>query len=184
METVNTRQYRPCRAEVFAPSSDWSLIWRLSRLPGLSSELMSFNFKLLHGLLVTKERLKQLTPATSATCTHCNDLVNEDIKHALLHCQYNTGVGLSLLSAVQNLSPATTPASLLRLAFDDIPEDSELSIITFVSICLMEIWDRRFHKTKIRLYDIRATLEVRCLLLRETRFSSQLSIFGDLLSNF
>ena len=180
METVDTRQYRPCKAEISAASNDWPLSWRLCRLPGLSSEQSSFNFKLLHGLLVTKERLQQLTPATSATCTHCHDLVNEDLQHALLHCQYNDGVGQSLLSALQNLSPTITPSSLLRLELDDIPEDSELSAITFISTCLMEVWTRRFNKTKIRLYEIRATLEARCILLRETRFASQLQTFVTL----
>ena len=184
METVDTRQYRPCKAEISAASNDWPLSWRLCRLPGLSSEQSSFNFKLLHGLLVTKERLQQLTPATSATCTHCHDLVNEDLQYALLHCQYNDGVGQSLLLALQNLSPTITPSSLLRLELDDIPEDSELSAITFISTCLMEVWTRRFNKTKIRLYEIRATLEARCILLRETRFASQLQTFVDLLRNF
>ena len=39
METVDTRQYRPCKAEISAASNDWPLSWRLCRLTGLSSEI-------------------------------------------------------------------------------------------------------------------------------------------------
>ena len=56
------QQFIPCRAETRYPTNDWTVSWRLCRLPGLGSDLISFNFKLLHGLLVTRQRLHQLTP--------------------------------------------------------------------------------------------------------------------------
>ena len=101
-------------------------------------------------------------------------LVEEDLQHALLSCSYNDGVGQSLLAAVQNAHPEMTPDCLLRLELGNLPDEDELPLMTFISTCLMEIWKKRFEKLRIRLYDIRATLEARCLLLRETRFSENI----------
>ena len=172
MDIAEPRKYIPCKAELFNPRKDWDLSWRLCRLNSLGSDLTSFNFKLLHGLLVTKERLHHLTPASSPTCSHCNDHITEDLQHALLYCPYNDGVGLRLLSAVEHEVPDTTPDSLLRLELKNTPDESELSTILFISTILLEIWDKRLRKSRIKLYETRATLEAKCLLLRETRFSS------------
>ena len=146
MEDNNVRKYIPCRSELSSPTTDWEQSWRLCRQAGLGSDLDSFNFKLLHGLLVTKQRINHLTPGTPATCSHCQVCVQGDLQHALLHCSYNDGAGQALLSAVQ----------------EHLPETS----------ILMAIWDKRLSKQRITLYEIRATLEARCLLLRETRFSN------------
>ena len=173
-------QYIPCRSKTLAPANEWSLSWRLCRLNGLGSELTSFVFKLLHELLVTKSRLQQLTPKSSAICTHCNDQLPEDLQHALLFCSYNDGIGLALISALHSKIPDITPAAILRLELKDLPEDSELCTTIFLSTIFKEIWDKRLSKSRIRLYDIRATLEARCLLLRETRFRNQLATLSEL----
>ena len=184
MDRAEFRKYIPCKAELSIPRNDWDLSWRLCRLSGLGSDIASFNFKLLHGLLVTKERLHHLNPASSTTCAHCKDKVTENLLHALLYCPYNDGVGHRLLSAVEHLVPDITPDSLLRLELKNIPEDSELPTILFISSILMETWEKRLSKSRIRLYDIRATLEAKCLLLRETRFSSLTTTLSDLLDKF
>ena len=182
METTVTRQYIPCRSELSSPTTDWDLSWRLCRLNGLGSELSSFNFKLLHGLLVTKQRIHQFTPATAAVCSHCVDQVEEDLQHALIHCNYNDGAGQSLLSVVQTHSPDVTAASLLRLELINLPEDHELPMVTLISALLLAVWDKRLAKSRISLYDIRATFEARCQLLRETRFRNQADNMKDLIN--
>ena len=175
-------QYIPCRSELAFPHNDWELSWKLCRLPGLGSDLASFNFKLLHGLLVTKERMHQLNPNSSPICTLCPDQATEDIQHAMVHCQYNNGAGQKLLSAVQECLHNISPAQLLRFEMPSISADQELSIMILVSTFLMEIWERRLKKQRIRLYDTRAILEARCLLLRETRFKNQVSLLQEMLS--
>ena len=177
-------EYTPCRAEVSAPSNDWSRTWKLVRLKGLDSHLASFNFKLLHGLLVTKSRMNQINPASSATCTHCNDQAPEDLQHALLACPYNDGTGHSLMNAIALKVGNITPECLLRLEFSALQEEHELSAVTLISACLMEVWKKRFSRSRIRLYVIRATLEAGCLLLRETRFSDSFQSFNEMLSQF
>ena len=171
-----TRRFIPCRSELSSPTTDWSLSWKLGRLNGLGNELASFNFKLLHGLLVTKQRMHHFTPGTAATCTHCDAHVDEDLQHALLHCSYNHGVGQSLLSVAQIHIPDITAASLLRLELASLSDEHELPLATFISAALLAIWDKRYTKSRILLYDIRATLEARCQLLRETRYESTVPI--------
>ena len=167
---------------VSSPATDWDLSWRLCWLQGLVSDLSSFNFKLLHGLLTTKQRLHQFTPTTAAMCSHCDEQVEEDLQHALVHCSYNDGAGQSLLSVVQAHSQGLSAASLLRLELSNLPEDLELPIVTLVSSLLLAVWDKRLSKSRISLYDIRATLEARCQLLRETRFRSQADTLKDLIN--
>ena len=103
------RQYIPCKAELTSPQNDWELSWKHCRLTGLHSEQISFNFKLLHGLLPVKDRLHHLTPATSPTCSLCTDAKKEDLEHSLLNCSYNGGVGLALLSTIHRYVVALTP---------------------------------------------------------------------------
>ena len=183
METRETRQYIPCRSELSSPTNDWPLSWKLCRLSGLGSDLSSFNFKLLHGLLVTKQRLHHLSPTSAPTCNHCEEQVEEDLQHALIYCKYNNEAGQTLLSIVRDHIPDITAASLLRLDLRNSPEDIELSLTTFISAYLLALWDKRYTKTRIVPYDIRATLEARCLLLRKTRFENQLSTLSEMINS-
>ena len=146
IEENNVRKYIPCRSEPSSPTTDWELVWRQCRQAGLGSDLDSFNFKLLHGLLVTKQRFNHLTPGTPATCSHCQEGVQEDLQHALLHCLYNDGAGQALLSAVQVHLPETDAAALLRLELTNLPEELEFPMMTFISCTLMAIWDKRLSK--------------------------------------
>ena len=184
MEVMGTaRQYIPCRAEITSPTNDWERSWSLCRLSGLGSDLTSFNFKVLHKLLPTKQSPHYLTQATPATCTHCEVGIDEDIEHALIHCNYNCGVGQVLLTAVQHQAPDTTVLSLLHLELTDLPEESVLSLTTFISAFLLAIWERRQSKSRMYLYDIRATLEARCLLLRETRYGKRVSLLKEMINS-
>ena len=176
------KQYIPCKAEISFLHNDWEQSWRLCRLKGIGSDLASFNFKLLHGLLVTKERMHHLNPHSSPSCTLCHDQTPEDIQHAMFHCPFNHGVGETLLSVVQDRFPNTTPAQFLLLEVQCIADSQELSMIIMISTWLMEIWERRLKKQRIRLYDIRATLEAHCLLLRKTRYTDKISLLHEILS--
>ena len=121
MDITDTRQYRACRAEIASPSTDWALSWKICRLQGLGSDLTSFNFKLLHKLLVTKERLHHLTPASSPLCSHCSN-ANEDVLHALIYCDYNQDAGHRVLTTAQQYIPAISGHALLRLELTDLPD--------------------------------------------------------------
>ena len=179
MGTASNTSY----AELSSPTSDWELCWRLSRLSGLGSDLLSFNFKLLHGLLVTKQRMHQFTPGISATCSHCDDDLEEDIQHALLHCGYNDGAGQALLSAVHVHMPDVSAAALLRLELPSLSEELQLPMVTFLSSVLLIIWEKCLSRSRILLYDTRATLEARCLLLRKPRVENMAPNLAEILNN-
>ena len=130
MNITDTRDFKPCRADILSPNTDLALSWKICRLKGLGSNSTSFNFKLLHRLLVTKERLHHLTPAVSPLCPFCST-ANEDLVHALISCQYNHDVGDKLLSTVQKCIPDISGPALLRLEFTDLPEEEEFCLTYF-----------------------------------------------------
>ena len=144
--------------------------WRICRMAGLGSDLASFNLKLLHGLLVTRQRLHHLTPAASARCAHCDEQIDEDLHYALIHCNYNNGTGENLLRVAQIYIPGMSAASLLHLELVNMDGTTEYFLVTLISACLMCIWDKRY--TRVKTFDTRATLEARCLLLRKNRFAN------------
>ena len=134
VEAVKSTTANHIPAEVSSPTTDWSLSWKLFRLSGLASNLSSFKFKLLHCLLATKKR-----------------------SGARIHCKYNNETGLSILSIVKNQVPDINAASLIRLELNSLHEDSELSVMTFVSALLANIWERHHLQNKISLFETRAT---------------------------
>ena len=184
METVgNQHQYIPCRVEINFPFNSWNVSWKMCRLNGLSSDLASFNFKLLHDLLITRQRLNQITPAAPALCSHCDAQVEEDLQHALVECSYNNGAGQTLLHTVQTSLPDITTASLLRLELTSVELDDELSTVTFISAFLKEIWDKRHARSRITSFDIRATIEARCLLLRKSRWKNSIASITNMINS-
>ena len=181
MQGTDPRVYRPCRAELSSSSTDWPLVWKICRLQGLGSELTTFNFKLLHKLLVSRERLHQLTPTYSPTCCHCST-ENEDLVHAMISCNFNNDVGKNLLQIVKIHVPSITSTSLLSLELTSLAEDKLFPLTYFTSSILKTIWERRLTKSRISSYDIRTTLEANCILLSKTRFQSQVPILEELVN--
>ena len=144
-------------------------------------DLAVINFKLLHRLLVTRQRLHHLTPAAAPTCSHCGDQVVEDLEHALVNCSYNDGTGQLLLRTVQIHNPQVTASALLRLELN-LQESLELPLTTFISTVLLTVWEKRLSRSRITVFDIRTTLEARCTILRKTRFRSQASLLSDIIN--
>ena len=108
MDNNTARQFLPCRSELASPLNNWQESWYHCRMSGLSSEMMTFNFKLLHNLLPVRERLHQLSPTTPPVCVLCNEGTYETVEHALVSCSYNGGAGHVLLATLRNSIPALT----------------------------------------------------------------------------
>ena len=97
----------PVRAETLLPHLDWTRTWHLARIKGLGSELASFMFKLLHGLLTTQDRVARLGLTNGdpiGTCLLCR-LDCEDLLHCFFGCTKSMVTGLTLLGWVQCLVP-------------------------------------------------------------------------------
>ena len=167
----NTRSFTPCRAELAQPGNNWELTWHYARLKGLGPDHTSFLWKLVHMLLPVKDRLHRLSPATSPICNLCPDNINENLDHAFNSCSFNQGAGTLLTSVIRESFPDVSLEQILRLGFDEMPEDLELPVIWFSAAFLLALWNRRCSSTRVRTYDIGAETESKVSLLRETRFS-------------
>ena len=72
----------PIRPEIRSPHTDWSLVWQNARRKGLGTELTSFQFKILHDLLPTQERISRIGAGgePQELCLHCR-LDRDDLTH-------------------------------------------------------------------------------------------------------
>ena len=166
------KSFIACRVELASPEVDWENCWRLSRMPGLGAELTSFLFKLLHQILPTQERVSRTNPAATPLCklASCNLEVVEDLSHALVHCRGNNGVGLKIVAGARTTLPGTSVEHLLQLNFG-LEDDKELSTVWWLAAGFLAIWNTRAAGKRIDQYLIRAQLEAKINLLRETSFA-------------
>ena len=173
-------QYVQCRAEIAAPTSDWENVWRISRLQGLGSESISFNFKLLHKLLISRKGLQRLNPDIASTCQHCSNDLEDDLEHSLIHCSFNNEIGVKTLEIVRRHTTCSQPNALLRLELGEIPEESELPLVSLISVILKLTWDKRLRVIRPTLYDVRCSLEARCQILRESRYQKAADVLNNM----
>ena len=166
-------EYMPCKAELEAPTNNWEGSWRLVRLPGLTPEMKTFLWKLLHNILPTQDRLLRMKKSKSPLghCQQCQAEVVENLEHALITCQYNQNVGNLLLYGVSVIVPNITSDQMLRLEFD-VEASKELPLVLMIGHTLESIWRCRMKKIQIQPFLIRSDLEARANLLRETRFNN------------
>ena len=165
-----TREFTPCKAELAQPSNDWQQSWSLARMKGLGPEHTSFLWKLVHLLLPIKERLHRLSPGTSPTCSLCNQNLNEDMVHAFLSCDYNQGAGDALAQVLSQHLPSISMVKILRLELGELSEELEFPLVWFTAPFLLAMWERRSGNKRIRCYEIRAEMEGKIYLQRETSF--------------
>ena len=177
------QRYIPCRVENLYPQNDWELSWRRCRLKGLSSEMILFNFKVLHSLLPVKSRIHELSPSTPAECSLCSLSCPESIHHAFMECPYNDNVISALTRELKKLCTNMKEDDLLRFTFPELCGDQEFQVMFVVSAFLLEVWSRRLKREKINSYEIRTTIEARCNLLRETRYKQPLEQVKEMLKN-
>ena len=172
--TDSTRVYNPCKAELANPTMDWQLTWHLVRLKGLGPKHSSFLWKLVHLLLPIRERLHRLSATTTPTCTLCNQNSTEDLLHTFDDCTFNQGAGLNLIMVLKEHSPAITMDQVLQLEFSGLEEDMEFPVVWFTAAFLLAVWERRLASTRVKMYEIRAEIEAKISLLRETSHKNSL----------
>jgi hypothetical protein len=162
----------PLRCELATPGTDWCRAWRLARLPGLGSELMSFNLKMLWGILPCRERVHRILPRTTASpaCRLCGQEPGEEpaaesMHHALVTCPANRGLPALLLALLRSYIPGLKDEQLL--SFDLTLEGSmELPLVWLSGSLLCSLWQQR-QQGRVCAAKTRAELEARCRLLRE-----------------
>ena len=175
-----------CKVEEKDPGNNWQHSFQLARLKGLSPQIKSFNFKLLHKILPCRERLSQILPSTSPTCGLCNDQKSESIIHAIFDCNRNSEAAQYLLQLTRIYDSSITPEKVTKL---QITSEALYELPTLLVLCsgLELIWRNRLDKKSTRLYDIRAELECLVMALRKSRpkrLREASSIIKNTLENF
>ena len=151
-----------------------------SRQPGISPDLASFLWLMLHDLLSTQARLRRMGEARSEFCKRqgCEEICT--LEHELLNCSKNDGVGNLFVSRLQDCVPGLQPFGILRLEFSNPSEYLCLAITWLTAIILHFIWKERETGSTIQAYKERAELEQYINLLRTTRLKTD----SNLLNNF
>ena len=122
---------------------------------------------MIHQILPCKERLSQILPNSSPTCSLCRTDQPESILHAIFFCKLNRDAAMYLLincEALYELPTTLAHCSGLEL-----------------------IWRNRHDRKFTRLYDIRAELECLVLTLRKSRrrkLREASNIIRNILENF
>ena len=87
------------------------------------------------------------------------------------------------MRCLENFVPQIDVDAALRLEID-VEEDLELPLVCLTATVLLAIWKLRVDKSRVQLYEVRAQLEARFNLLRETRYTQSASILDQLVDNY
>ena len=154
------------------PNTDWETVWRRSRMSGLGSDFSSFLYRILHDLLPTRERQHRISPTTTNVCSLCPSNSVETLGHVFFNCSFNSEFGLGLVQTLKNYDNSITPEKILLLNFNLEDDDLEHPFVWLIAASLQHIWNCRINSRRTRLYTIRAEVESKVALLRETRHRS------------
>ena len=78
------------------------------------------------------------------------------------------------MTALREHLPAITMGQIVQLEFSGLEEDMEFPVVWFTAAFLLAVWERRSASTKFKMYEIRAEIEAKISLLRETRHKTHL----------
>ena len=142
---------------------------------------MSFLFKVLHDLLPTQDRLARTSPTVTGECIMCTTNVREDLEHALVSCPSNYGIGNAVLESLPPGNRVHGQHVLrLQLALED---HHELPVVWFLAVSWSSIWESRKLGRRPELYKVRADLEAKVSLLRETRHAEAAEEITSIIAN-
>ena len=90
------------------------------------------------------------------------------------------GVGLKIVAGARSLIPGISVEYLLQLNFG-VEDDKELAIVWWLAAGFSEVWKLRTSGKRVDQYLVRAQLEAKINLLRETSFVGSVQDLNDLL---
>ena len=93
------------------------------------------------------------------------------------------GVGKRVMRCLESVVPSIEVEAVLRLELG-VEEDLELPVVWMISTVFSAIWKLRTDKSRVQLYKIRAQLEAKVNLLRETRFTNSAIVLDEFVVNF
>ena len=181
-DAAGSREFRKCRVELKHPSLNWDEIWSLLVLPGLTSELTSFLWLMLHDLLPNSERLFRMNMPNviSSSCSLCSDNVTDSLPHSLIECSFVYPASSFLINTLKQVLPNVTPSQVTLLDLD-LSQDLKLPITYLIASFLSQIWKCRISKKQCNLKTIRTNLEASIQVLRKTRHHQAATKLDDFL---
>ena len=164
----------PCRVELLHPLHDWTRSWALARLKGLSSETMTFLFRMLHQILPCRQRLERIFPRVeSSVCRVCDTGEADSLVHSLALCPGSRESFDWMMTALGKFSDGLTKDKILLLdisASAPLPHN-DLPLVWFTGEVLRRIFIYRRDEKRCRLYEIRAELEAEINMVRRSKFA-------------
>ena len=173
----------PITIETLPPDTDWPATWNIVRMKGLGTDLISFQFNMLHRLLPTRQRVARLglDEGQAGLCLQCRGEV-EDLTHCFFDCPQNMVVGLALLGCVQQLCPGLSADAAVRLDLGvRLSDEENLAALCILTTGLKYIWEARIEKKVVHKYKMRAEVEARVSILRKTRYVASAMLADDLI---
>ena len=90
---------------------------------------------------------------------------------------------MRIIQSLLAIDRTLTPEKLLRLEINIDDDDMELPTIWYITAKLFHIWSCRVTNKRAKLYTIRAEVESRVALLRETRFRASADKIIELINS-
>ena len=130
----------------------------------------------------TEERLSRILPNSSPNCKFCSDQMSASLEHCFFYCNLTRTVGYKVLTWCRTFCPGITPSQVLRLELL-VDHTDETPVVWIVAQFLMNIWEARVKGKMADLFTVRADLESKVNLLRETRYNNMSLIITEMLDN-
>ena len=159
----------PCRVERMAPGIDWGRSWLAVCVPGLTPEMRSFLWKMLHCILPTQDRLHRMNMpnASSPLCVQCTEGELDDVEHALLRCKKIKPGADFLLETLRSEIPDLTFERIKYLDF----RTEDLLVPTYLTAAtLSQLWISRLCTRNFSLQSVLANVEQNIMTLSKSRF--------------
>ena len=120
----------------------------------MNSEMHSFAWKVVHGLIPCESLLKRRTGAQTESCRFsCPNNQTSDLYHCLIHCDLIKEVGSWIIKLVRRSDPSTEANDVLCLRFSGTE-----SLVWVVVYALKYNWERRSCGKVARLDEFLCTL--------------------------
>ena len=152
-----------------APGVDWGRSWLAICVPGLTPEMRSFLWKMLHCILPTQDRLHRMNMpnASSPICVQCIGGELDDVEHALLRCKKIKPGADFLLETLRSEIPDLTFERIKYLDF----RTEDLLVPTYLTAAtLSQLWISRLCTRNFSLQSVLANVEQNIMTLSKSRF--------------
>jgi hypothetical protein len=160
------------------PEIDHQRGYRVYRPKELTPDQMSFNFKLKHNILPTKERLFRLKKVPNNLCNSCD--LTEDQTHFLC-CLSTREVTAPLLLLLHTYMDSLTLQQLVSFDFSVEGQAVETPLVWITTTCLIYLWETRRLGRPISYATCRAELLANFAVLKNTKFVNFKTVLSEIL---